>query len=376
MKKQEQRIVIKIGSSSLINNDGTINENIFMQIIDVINSIMKKDKKVILVTSGAIAIGRNILGLKKKPEKIALKQACAAIGQARLVEEYQKYANKYQLICSQILVNHDDFENRNRMLHLTNTIEELLDNNVIPIINENDALAVEEIKVGDNDTLSSLIVPLVKANLLILVSDIDGLYDKNPNEYSDAKKIDEVDCIDYKIDQMVGGVTSSVGTGGMMTKIHAARIATKADCDVIIMNACDLDQVMDLLNGKKIGTLFKKEEKHLKNREHWLIYYSYSKGYIKVDSGAKLALKNNKSLLASGIIEVNGDFNKNSVVFITDQNDIIFAKAITNYSSDTIQLIKGKHSVDFKNLINNFKDEIVHIDNLIFVDGDEYGKLK
>ena len=289
MKRNEKRIIIKVGSSSLVKKDGSINKEKIKLIIDTISKIIENGNKVILVTSGAIAVGVNMLGLKRKPQKIALKQACAALGQAKLIEEYQKVANGYNLLCSQILVNHDDFENRNRMMHLSNTMEELLDNNIIPIVNENDALAVEEIKVGDNDTLSALLVPMVGADLLVLASDIDGLFNKNPNEFEDAYKIDIVEHIDQSIEDMAGGAGSSVGTGGMGTKIKAARIATKANCDCAIINSDKLGLISDLINEDdgltSIGTIFRKEKNALKSKEHWIIFYSYAKGMIEIDKG-------------------------------------------------------------------------------------------
>jgi glutamate 5-kinase len=221
----------------------------FDKLIKTISSLLKENKEVILVTSGAIAVGMGKLGLPKKPKNMALKQACAALGQATLMNEYEKIASKYNLMCAQILVNHDDFESRSRMINLSNTFEELFNNKILPIVNENDALNVEEIKVGDNDTLSALIVPMINADLLVLASDIDGLYDKNPKQYPDAKKIDVVYKIDKTIDDMIGTVTSNVGTGGMETKIKAARIVTKIGCDMVIIINEDMVNIEKIING-------------------------------------------------------------------------------------------------------------------------------
>ena len=245
------------------------------------------------------------LGLTKKPKQMALKQACAALGQATLMNEYEKYTSLDDILCAQILVNHDDFENRIRMVNLSNTLESLFENNILPIINENDALAVEEIKVGDNDTLASLIVPMINADILVLVSDIDGLYDKNPKIYKDAKKIDVVTSIDSSIDEMVGEITSNVGTGGMATKIKAARITTKAGCDMAIISANYVEKIKDLIEGKKIGTLFVGDSKALHSKEHWMVFNAYAKGSIVVDNGASSAILKRKSLLATGIITIN-----------------------------------------------------------------------
>lgn len=373
--KKNNRIILKVGSSSLVFENGKINDLFFDKLINTIQLLMKNDKEVILVTSGAIAVGMGKLGLPKKPKNMALKQACAALGQATLMNEYEKYASKYNLLCAQILVNHDDFENRNRMINLSNTLEELFKNKILPIINENDALNVEEIKVGDNDTLSALLVPMVNCDLLVLISDIDGLYDKNPKQYSDAKKIDYVYKIDKTIDAMVGDITSNVGTGGMETKIKAARICTFAGGNMAIVANEDIDKIIDLVNGEKVGTLFI-SDKTLHSKEHWMVYNAYAKGSIVVDDGAKKALLERKSLLPKGIVSVNGIFEENSVVFITDNLGNVIGKGITNYSSKDIANVMGKHSIEAKNILKSDKEEIVHANLLVLVEGEKYGRIK
>ena len=373
--KRNKRIIIKVGSSSLVLENGEINVLAFEKIIKTIDNLMKDEKEVVLVTSGAIAVGMGLLGFAKKPKQMSLKQACAALGQVSLMNEYQKYADKYQMLCAQILVNHQDFEDRHRMLNLSNTFDELFNNKIVPIVNENDALNVEEIKVGDNDTLSALVASMINADLLVLASDIDGLYDKNPKQYSDAKKIDYVSKIDHSIDEMVGDITSNVGTGGMETKIKAARIATKAGCDMAIISSEDIDKIPNLLEGENIGTLFN-ANKTLHSKEHWIVYNTYAKGSIEVDEGAKKALLDRKSLLPKGIVNVSGEFNKNSVVFIKDSNKEIIAKGIVNYSSSDIIKVMGKHTDDAKGLLNSEKDEIIHANSLVLIDGEDYGKIK
>ena len=373
--KQIKRIIIKVGSSSLVNLDGFINETMIDKLISTINLLMKQEKNVVLVTSGAIAVGMGKLGIPKKPKKMALKQACAALGQATLMNEYEKVSTKYNLLCAQILVNHDDFENRNRMLNLSNTFEELFNNKILPIVNENDALNVEEIKVGDNDTLSSLLVPMINADLLVLASDIDGLYDKNPKQYDDAKKIDYVYKIDKTIDDMVGDITSNVGTGGMETKIKAARIATFAGCNMAIISNEDVHKISNLINGEKVGTLFL-SDKAMHSKEHWMVYNAYAKGSIIIDDGAKKALLDRKSLLPKGIINVNGIFEENSVVFIADINNNIIGKGITNFSSRDIINVIGKHSNEAKKILNTDKEEIIHANLLVLIEGEQYGRIK
>ena len=373
--KKIQRIIIKVGSSSLVLENGKINEVFFDKLIKTISSLMKENKEVILVTSGAIAVGMGKLGLPKKPKNMALKQACAALGQASLMNEYEKIANEYGLMCAQILLNHDDFESRSRMMNLSNTFEELFNNKILPIVNENDALNVEEIKVGDNDTLSALLVPMINCDLLVLVSDIDGLYDKNPKQYQDAKKIDYVYKIDKTIDMMVGDITSNVGTGGMETKIKAARICTFAGGNMAIISNDDVEKIKGLVNNEKVGTLFV-SDKTLHSKEHWIVYNTYAKGIIVVDEGAKEALLQRKSLLPKGIVNVSGIFKESSVVLITDINNNKIAKGITNYNSSQINNVIGKHSKDAKEILKSDKEEIIHANSLVLIDGDDYGKIK
>lgn len=373
--KKAQRIIIKVGSSSLVLPSGKINELFFDKLIKTISSLMNENKEVILVTSGAIAVGMGKLGLPKKPKNMALKQACAALGQATLMNEYEKIASKYNLMCAQILVNHDDFESRSRMINLSNTFEELFNNKILPIVNENDALNVEEIKVGDNDTLSALLVPMINCDLLVLVSDIDGLYDKNPKQFEDAKKIDYVYKIDKTIDMMVGDITSNVGTGGMETKIKAARICTFAGGNMAIICNDDIEKIIDLINGEKVGTLFI-SDKTLHSKEHWIVYNTYAKGILIVDEGAKEALLQRKSLLPKGILNVSGIFKEFSVVLITDKNNNKIAKGITNYSSNDINNVIGKHSSVAKEILKSEKEEIIHANSLVLLDGDNYGKIK
>ena len=375
MKKQK-RIIIKVGSSSLVLENGQLNNEFFSRLIKTISFLMHEGNQVVLVTSGAIAVGMGKLGLTKKPKQMALKQACAALGQATLMNEYEKYTSLDDILCAQILVNHDDFENRIRMVNLSNTLESLFENNILPIINENDALAVEEIKVGDNDTLASLIVPMINADILVLVSDIDGLYDKNPKIYKDAKKIDVVTSIDSSIDEMVGEITSNVGTGGMATKIKAARITTKAGCDMAIISANYVEKIKDLIEGKKIGTLFVGDSKALHSKEHWMVFNAYAKGSIVVDNGASSAILKRKSLLATGIVKVEGNFKENNVIFIVDEYGKKLAKGISNFSSEEIKQVIGKHSQDVKEILKSTKDEIVHASMMVLIEGDEYGTIK
>ncbi len=362
-----KRVVVKVGSSSLVNADNSINFQRIDELMQTFSKLKKNNIEIALVSSGAIALGMYQLGLSKKPKEMALKQACAAIGQAKLMQCYNDSASKYGLICGQILLNHDDFQIRKRMLYLCDTLDAMFKNNIIPIINENDALAVEEIKVGDNDTLASLIVPMIKANLLVLFSDIDGLFNKNPKLHSDAFIIKTVDKIDNNVLSMVGDSTSNVGTGGMKTKINAAIIATTACCNMIICNSQEISRLDDIIKGEEIGTLFTAKKKGISSREHWMIFKANSSGNIIVDDGCKdMLLKKKVSILPKGVVSVNGEFLQGAVIDICDKNNKIIAKGITNYSYLDILRIKGLSTMEVKQLISSdAKSEIIHANNMV-----------
>lgn len=362
-----KRVVVKVGSSSLVNADNSINFQRIDELMQTFSKLKKNNIEIALVSSGAIALGMYQLGLSKKPKEMALKQACAAIGQAKLMQCYNDSASKYGLICGQILLNHDDFQIRKRMLYLCDTLDAMFKNNIIPIINENDALAVEEIKVGDNDTLASLIVPMIKANLLVLFSDIDGLFNKNPKLHSDAFIIKTVDKIDNNVLSMVGDSTSNVGTGGMKTKINAAIIATTACCNMIICNSQEISRLDDIIKGEEIGTLFTAKKKGISSREHWMIFKANSNGNIIVDDGCKdMLLKKKVSILPKGVVSVNGEFLQGAVIDICDKNNKIIAKGITNYSYLDILRIKGLSTMEVKQLISSdAKSEIIHANNMV-----------
>jgi glutamate 5-kinase len=365
--KSIKRVILKIGSSSIVNGDLSINYKLLDSLMNSFKKLQDDGIQLVLVTSGAIALGRSVLGLKNKPKTMALKQACAAIGQAKLMEEYNNIGQKYNVKCGQILLNHDDFQIRKRLKFLEDCLEECLKNNVIPIINENDALAVEEIKVGDNDTLSSLLVPVINADLLILFSDIDGLYDKNPKEFDDAKFIDTVDKVDSNIYKMVGVNKSNVGTGGMETKLNAAIIATQAQGNMIICNSNRIIDLEKIIEGAEIGTLFKAKKRLISLREHWMIYRVKASGSIVIDTGAINALNEKKlSILPKGIISVNGNFLSDSIINVISEDGKLIAKGISNYSSDQIDLIKGKKSNEFLGK-KYLKEEVIHANNLVII---------
>lgn len=372
-----KRIVIKIGSSSLVNKDYSVNEPVLVTIMQQISSLKNAGIDIAIVTSGAIAVGMHELHLLKKPKEMALKQACAALGQAKLMEAYNKVAEIYNLKLGQILLNHDDFQVRKRMLYLSNTLDAMFKNQIVPVINENDALAVEEIKVGDNDTLASLIAPMIGADLLVLFSDIDGLYTKNPKIYKDAVMVGEVDKIDSEILSMVSGATTSVGTGGMETKIDAALISTMAGVDMIICNSNMLSSLNKIASGEEIGTLFKASSKEISSREHWMIFKANSQGRIVVDNGVLTRLKERKvSILPKGIVAVEGEFLSGAILDIVSLDGIILAKGITNYSSNEIETILGKTSKEAEELIGfEAKKGVIYADDMVILKEGYYGRF-
>lgn len=363
-------MIVKIGTSSLCDDSGVINHEKMLHIIQQIAYIKRKGIKVTMVTSGAIGAGVGVLRLSKRPKTIPQKQALAAIGQASLMKSYEDLFKLFDICCAQILVNHDDFDDRKRLSNLCNAMHAIIDYGAVAIINENDTLAVEEIKVGDNDTLAALMVPIVDADLLVLISDIDGLYNDNPHINKDAVLISQVDSINEDIKAMAKDTSSKVGTGGMATKINAAKIVNDYGCDMAIINSNKENGLITLLEGKEIGTYFDgKTGKTLSSRKHWLMHRSMSKGQIVVDDGASAVLiERHTSLLPKGIINVTGSFMAMQVVEIVNKEEKVIARGITNYSSDEIKRIKGLNSSDIFDVLQYKEyDEVIHANNMVII---------
>ena len=249
-------VVLKIGTSSLVNDDFSINKQNICTLLHSISELRENNYKIVLVTSGAIVFGMHELGLKKRPSDVSIRQACAAVGQSKLMIEYSNIASIYNIKVGQILLNHDDFKFDNRMRHLKNTLNKMSKYDVLPIVNENDALSVEEIKFGDNDTLASYVAPLVNANLVVLLTDIDGLYDKDPKKNNNAKLIKDVWQINDKIKSLAAPPESKVGTGGMITKVLSAEYANKNGIDLMICNSKYMGNLYDVITKHKTGTIF------------------------------------------------------------------------------------------------------------------------
>lgn len=366
--KDVKKVVVKVGSSSLTHNTGLLNLSAIDHLVRDLSNIHNRGIEVVLVSSGAISAGMGRLGFAEKPHTIPEKQACAAVGQVRLIHTYDKLFAEYGNISSQILFNRDDMSDRVRFLNARNTFFSLLKLGVIPIVNENDALTVDEIKFGDNDTLSAMVSSLIEADLLIILSDIDGLYDSNPKDNPDAKLIKVVNEINEDIEKMAGGAGSSIGTGGMATKIKAGKIATTSGTSMIIANSNERNVITRIFDGEEIGTYFKASSKPMHSKKHWLAYETKTQGEIIIDDGAVIALKNHNSLLPKGILDVTGNFVEGDVVSILSTSKDKIANGIVNYSSNEILLIKGNDSSEINKLLGykNF-DEIIHINNMVLL---------
>lgn len=375
--KEVKRIVIKVGTSSITHSTGLLNlermESLTRQIADLHN----RGIEVILVSSGAIGAGMGKMNLKERPKTVPEKQAAAAVGQGVLIHMYQKTMSEYGKTIAQILVTKDDLADRSRFLNARNTIFSLLAHGVIPIVNENDAVATDELKygnkIGDNDTLSALMVSLVDAELLVILSDIDGLYDENPAANPNARMIPEVHEVTQDILDMAGGTGTSLGTGGMATKIKAAQIATSTGADMLIARS-SLDGVLyRLLEGESVGTLFLRKDKAVQARQHWIGYSSRVTGEIHVDEGAAKAMcLRRKSLLPSGITGVTGGFKAGEIVAVKDPDGKHIANGVTNYDSHEIEMIRGLKTEAIISVLG-YKDydEVIHANNMLIIGGGE-----
>ena len=308
-------IVVKVGTSSLTDSSGAILPERIETITSQLAALTERGKKPVLVTSGAIAAGFRRLGFRKRPRAIPDKQASAAVGQGLLMEQYAESLMQYGLACGQLLLNKDDFANRQRYNNAFNSIQVLLSRGAVPIINENDAVAVDEIKIGDNDTLSAQVAAMLHAERLIMLTDIDGLYTGNPHTDPHASRIDRVEAITPELLQMAGGAGSANGTGGMITKLRGALIATAAGVETVICSFREHDAVLHALDGVAGGTYFAASGQALHARKQWLAFYAESCGNLYVDEGAARALRERgSSLLAAGIVAVEGEFVKGDVV--------------------------------------------------------------
>jgi len=361
-----KRILIKIGSAVLTGEDG-LDLQVIEQLVDEMAQLTKKGYHIVIVTSGAIASGQHRMGITGKLKNMPQKQAAAAIGQGRLMRVYSNAFGKYGLYVAQILLTMSDLTDRKRFLNIRNTLSTLIEWGVIAVINENDSVAIEEIKFGDNDNLAAMITNIIEADLLINLTSTEGLYDSNPSQSGKAKLIPLVKEFTDDIEAAATDETSSVGLGGMKSKVLAAKKVTAFGIPCIIAPGRKKGVLHDIFAGKETGTLFLPTRDHLSSRKHWIAFTLRSRGKLFLDGGAKQALlEEGKSLLPSGIVKVEGEFVIGDPVTCVDVEGNTIAKGLVNYSAPEIRKIMGLKSSKIEQILG-YKDydEVIHRDNLV-----------
>ncbi|MDI6799350.1 MAG: glutamate 5-kinase [Actinomycetota bacterium] len=363
----QKRIVVKVGSSLITAASGRLDDAKLEKLVAQTAKVRKHGDFIIIVTSGAIAAGMESLGIDKRPKDIPSLQAAASVGQGLLIERYSNLFDKYGVRVGQVLVTQFDTTHRQQYLNTRNTLNKLFELGVVPIVNENDTTAVDEIKFGENDTLAALVASLVGADLLILLSDIKGLCTTDPNLDENAEMICVVEEITDEIEALAGGAGSKFGSGGMITKIRAAKIATMSGVSMVIADGMREDVIVDAVAGREVGTLFKPSKKRLSARKLWIAFGKASKGVVVVDAGAKKAvIEGRKSLLPAGILSYTGKFSVGDAVDVADEEAKVFAKGLTNYASEEMDKIKGLRGREALGEISEgASDELIHRDCLV-----------
>lgn len=364
--KSVKRVVIKIGSRVLTDSDGALDIAIINRICDEITVLRRQGLEIIVVSSGAVAAGRSELGLSDRPRTIPHKQAAAAVGQTHLMQAYQRSFAPNNLKVAQILLTSEDLGSRQRFLNARATLDALLGFGIIPIINENDTVVVDEIKFGDNDNLSALVTNVAEAHLLLILTDIDGFYSADPHTHQDAKLISMIKTITRDVERAAGGSGSNVGTGGMATKVAAAKKAGKNGVATIMVSGKRSGIIVAALHGEEVGTFFMPSEAGLNRRKHWIAYTLKPSGKLFVDDGARDALlRKGKSLLPSGVVRVEGRFDRGGCVRLVGSDGVEFARGVSDYSSvESVRLI-GCNSAEIEEILGyNYGDVIIHRDNL------------
>ena len=380
--KEARRIVIKLGTAVLMRDDGGLALSRFYSFVEGIADLKRAGREVLLVSSGAVGLGAERLGLERKPQALPLKQACAAIGQGRLMSLYADGFDRFNVTTAQVLLTEEDFSNRQRYLNLRGTLTKLLELGALPIINENDTVSTAELEsldatahvrvnFGDNDKLSALVASKIEADLLMILTDVDGLYTADPGSSEDAALIPLVAEITPEVEDLAraGTPSSRVGRGGIKTKLEAAKIATHSDCAVVIASGKLPGVITRVFAGEALGTLFLPQSS-LPGKRRWIAFATSVKAALKVNEGARRALEERKaSLLAAGVLEVRGGFERGDVVSILDEQEREFARGIVNYSSNEARKITGLRSDKIDELIDNRNyDALITRDNLAFLE--------
>ena len=369
--REAKRIVVKVGTSTLAYGPGRMNlyniEHLVRGLVDMAN----EGREMILVSSGAIAAGLGRLGMTEKPDSIPEKQAIAAVGQGMLMHIYEKFFAEYGKVAAQVLLTRENSVRHNQYIHSRDALCAMLDMGAIPVINENDAVTVDEIKIGDNDQLSATVATLVDADALIILSDIDGLYTANPATHPEAEIIHEVPEITPEIERLAGGAGSAMGTGGMMTKIEAAKVAMNAGVTMVIAPGARDHVLRDVLNGEEIGTLFPAKESHLRLRKSWIAFGKRIEGDLVVDRGCEKAMRQcGSSLLAAGIVSADGEFTRGSTVRVLTKDGQEIARGVVNYGRAELMDLIGRQTKDFPEALlqeDGFREEVIHRDNMVLM---------
>jgi glutamate 5-kinase len=365
-----KRIVIKIGSSLVSSRDTGLQPERIDRLAEEIAALRAGGRIVLIVTSGAIISGIKKLGLKEYPKNLPVKQAAAAVGQSRLMWAYEKSFERLGIMVAQILLTHHDLADRRRFLNARHTLAALIGFGVVPVINENDTVAVDEIRVGDNDTLAAEVAHLADADLLIILSDVDGLFTEDPRKNPTARLIPLITEITEDIERRSGMATTFEGTGGMATKVRAAKKVGEYGVPTLILNGQQPELLPKVLAGEPGGSLFLAKERRLNSRKHWIAFTLRARGQLTLDQGAVEALaKRGKSLLASGIIDVSGTFDAGDPVSCLDQTGREFAKGLVNCSSETLARIKGMKTAEIQERLGPQEyEEVIHRDNLVILE--------
>ncbi|MCH4157703.1 MAG: glutamate 5-kinase [Acidaminococcaceae bacterium] len=368
--KKVQRIVVKVGTSTITYPNCSRNFARIDKLARELADLHNQGKEIILVTSGAVAVGVERLGLKSKPKTIPGKQAAAAVGQGILMNTYEKFFSEYGQIVAQVLLTRTEVLDRHHYTNSRNTFMTLLKQKVIPIVNENDVVALDDLKIGDNDNMSALVAGIADADLIILLSDVDGLYTANPSTHPEAKLVPEVPAITPEIEASAGEAGSGFATGGMATKIQAAKAATSSGISLVIASGTEENAITRILSGEAVGTLFISRENRLQFRKRWLAFGARVAGKLIVDAGCAKALqkKGACSILPAGIAGVEGTFEAGHTVSVVDGAGHELARGLTHYGSAELAKIKGHKSTEILELLGHKSyDEVIHRDDLIIL---------
>jgi glutamate 5-kinase len=363
-----RRVVIKVGTRVLTEEDNRLSYSTIESLVEQVSQNFE-GREIAIVSSGAIALGLSRMGLQRRPQKINILQAAAAMGQSRLMHAYESAFFRSGIETAQILLTYDDIENRNRYLNIRNTLFSLWSSGVIPIVNENDTVSFAEIRFGDNDILAAHLSNMIDADLLLILTDMDGLYEEDPRHNPDAKVIDELREISKSVRELVFLGGSDFSSGGMASKLRAAEIATKSGVNVVVANGKTID-LGSLFAGEAVGTYFIPSGRRIRGRKKWIAFNPNTEGTIIIDRGGERAIvRDKKSLLPAGVKSVQGDFQIGSNISIRSEDDREIARGLTNFSSADIDRIKGLNTKHIQQVLetDSFFDEIVHRDNMVIL---------